>query len=47
MPDFKRFMIRIPDDVHEQLKAWAKEEDRSLHSLLIWIIRRALKEFGK
>jgi predicted HicB family RNase H-like nuclease len=40
-------MLRIPEEEHEELVAWSKEEGRSLHSLLMWIIRRALKEWRK
>jgi len=42
MLNVKRFVLRLPDDMHTQLVAWAKEEKRSLHGLLIWIIDRAL-----
>lgn len=45
MPDLKRFVIRLPEDVHKQLVEWSEAEGRSLHNLLMWIIRRALKEW--
>jgi predicted HicB family RNase H-like nuclease len=38
-------MLRLPPDVHAQLSAWAREEDRSLNNLLIRIVRRALTEW--
>ena len=41
--DIVRFVLRLPTDLHEDLKRWAEEEDRSLHGLLIWIIRRAVR----
>jgi hypothetical protein len=44
MPDFKRFVLRIPDDIHVQLTEWARADDRSLHGLIMWIIKRALRE---
>lgn len=44
MPDVKRFVLRIPEDMHAQLMNWAREEERSLHNLLMWIIRRALTD---
>jgi len=37
------FVLRIPDDVHEQLVAWARKDGRSLHNLLMWIVRQALE----
>ena len=43
MVDFKRFMLRLPDDIHEQLVAWAQDEGRSLHNLLMRIVRHALE----
>jgi len=43
MVDFKRFMLRLPDDVHAQLVAWAQDEGRSLHNLLMRIVRHALE----
>lgn len=45
MPDVKRFVLRLPDDVHGQLTNWAADEGRSLHGLIMWIIRRALREW--
>lgn len=44
VPDLVRFVLRLPPDLHTELKKWADAEDRSLHSLLIWIIRGALRD---
>ena len=38
-------MLRLPEDLHAQLKAWAGEEDRSLNNLIIRLLRRALAEW--
>lgn len=38
----KHMGLRLPDDLHEKLAEWAKEEDRSIHSLIIHILRVAV-----
>lgn len=40
-----RFFVRLPDDLHAQLTAWAKEEDRSLNNLIVRLLRRAVAEW--
>lgn len=47
MPNIKRFMLRLPESEHDELVKWADDEGRSLHNLLMWIIRRALKEWRR
>jgi len=37
------FLLRLPDDLHAQLKAWAKSEKRSLHSHLIYLLEQAVR----
>ena len=37
-----RFFVRLPDDLHAQLKTWAEEEDRSLNNLIVRLLRRAV-----
>jgi predicted HicB family RNase H-like nuclease len=34
--------LRLPDDLHAALVRCAKEEDRSLHSLIIHLLRQAV-----
>ncbi len=45
--------VRMPDEVHERLRAWAREEKRSLNDLAVeildeasrrWAARRALAD---
>jgi len=36
------FQLRIRPDLREAIKAYAKAEDRTLASLVIWILRRHL-----
>jgi hypothetical protein len=47
MPDtVVRSILRLPPDLHVQLVAWAKEEDRSLNNLIVRVLRRAVAEHG-
>lgn len=41
-----KMLLRLPDDLHASLVAWAKREDRSLHSLIVHLLRNAVKEQG-
>lgn len=45
MGDVIRFLLRLPPDVHEELKAWADREERSLHAQILYVLRRALREW--
>lgn len=37
------FLLRLPDDLHTQLKEWANSEKRSLHSHIIYLLEQAVK----
>ena len=39
----KRFSVRFPLDVLESIKQIAKEDNRSINSEIIWIVRTYLK----
>jgi hypothetical protein len=39
--------LRLPDDLHAALVEWAREEDRSLHSLIIHLLRQAVIRRGE
>lgn len=39
----KKLTIRIPDDVHEQLLAYAKAQHRSLQAQLLVLIEEAIR----
>lgn len=45
MGEILRFVLRLPPELHEELKAWAEDEERSLHAQIIYVLRRALKEW--
>jgi predicted HicB family RNase H-like nuclease len=37
-----RFLLRLPEDLHAALKAQADADHRSLHNLIIHLLRRAV-----
>lgn len=39
-----RYLLRIPADLREKLEQWASEDDRSLNSLVIHLLRRAVSQ---
>ena len=45
MSHLVNFLLRLPPDLHAQLKAWAEHEKRSLHAQIIYVLRRALREW--
>jgi predicted HicB family RNase H-like nuclease len=40
----KHVNLRLPDDLHEQAKAAADADDRSLNSWLVSLVRRAVAD---
>ncbi len=45
MGEIVRFVLRLPPELHEELKSWAEREERSLHAQIVFILRRALREW--
>ena len=43
----KRFSLRIPEDLHEDLTKMADEESRSLHNLIIVTLRAAVARWKR
>ena len=37
-----RFVLRLPPDLHEELKALAARERRSLHGQILYLLQRAI-----
>lgn len=37
--------VRMPDDVHERLKAWAQTENRSINDLVVEILDRETRRW--
>ena len=42
MAERKKFLLRLPPKLHEELRAWAEEEMRSLNGQLEYLLRQAL-----
>jgi hypothetical protein len=38
----KHVALRLPDELHAQLKALAKRQERSVHAQILWLLRQAL-----
>jgi predicted HicB family RNase H-like nuclease len=38
-----RFTLRLPDDLHQELVDWAEREERSLHNLILWLLRQSIQ----
>lgn len=39
----KAFLLRLPPDLHEELRGWAAQELRSLNGQIEFLLREALK----
>ena len=44
MAERKAFLIRISRKLHEELKAWAHQEMRSINGQIEWILREAVRK---
>ena len=43
----KKFTLRLPAKLHAQLSRMAQEDDRSLHSMVVRILREAVEASEK
>lgn len=43
----KKFTLRLPAELHTQLSRMAEEDDRSLHSMVVRLLREAAEEWQK
>jgi predicted HicB family RNase H-like nuclease len=43
----KRFSLRLPEDLHADLNQMAEEQSRSLHNLIIVVLRDAVARWKK
>ena len=41
------FLLRLPPDLLEELRAWATQDLRSLNAQIEYLLRRALREAGR
>jgi hypothetical protein len=39
----KQVALRLPDEMHAELVAWANREERSLHAQILYVLRQALE----
>ena len=42
----KAFLVRLPPELHDELRRWASQELRSLNGQIEFLLRRAVKERG-
>jgi hypothetical protein len=42
--DEKRFLLRLPPRLFDELRRWAEQEMRSINGQIEWLLRRALRE---
>ena len=47
MPPRKSYLLRLPPELLNQLKAWAAQEMRSLNAQIEWALRNALRQRGR
>lgn len=45
MPETFKILLRLPVELHRELKEWAEEEDRTVTNLIVHLLRRALREW--
>lgn len=43
MSDRKAFLLRLPPELHNELRAWAAQEMRSLNAQIEFLLRDALR----
>ena len=43
MPPRKSYLLRLPPELLNQLKAWAAQEMRSLNAQIEWVLRDSLR----
>ena len=42
-PERKPFLLRLPPELHDELRAWADQELRSLNGQIEYLLREAVK----
>ena len=42
MAERKKFLLRLPPKLHEELRAWAEQEMRSLNGQIEYVLREAV-----
>ena len=47
MSERKKFLLRLPPKLHEELRAWAEQEMRSLNGQIEYLLRNAVVQRDK
>jgi len=47
MPEKKKFLLRIDENVHAALEKWAADELRSINAQIEFLLTRAVKDAGR
>lgn len=47
MVERKKFLLRLPPKLHEELRGWAEDEMRSLNAQIEYLLRQALVRRNK
>jgi hypothetical protein len=42
--DAKKFLLRLPPRVFDELRRWAEQDMRSINAQIEWLLRQALRE---
>ena len=42
--DAKKFLLRLPPRVFDELRRWAEQDMRSINGQIEWLLRQALRE---
>jgi hypothetical protein len=43
VPERKPFLLRVPEELLDELRAWAEQEMRSLNAQIEWVLRDAIR----
>lgn len=43
MSERKPFLLRLPEDLHEEVRRWAEQDLRSLNGQIEYLLREAVK----
>lgn len=47
MADRKSFLLRLPEELYDELNRWAKDDLRSLNAQIEWLLRDAVRKQRK
>ena len=47
MPEKKKFLLRIDENVHSALEKWAADELRSINAQIEFLLTRAVRDAGR